>query len=77
MDLKVSDGVLRSIILSIIFGLPGACILLGLFDILIGDSFATLGYLGVRSHGWLFLGTGIGLYLIELFGLIGSREKRV
>ena len=58
---------MRTLIQSIILGVPGACILIGIFDIVLGDAFISLGFIGEKSHGWLFLWTGIAFYLIEFF----------
>jgi hypothetical protein len=65
MKLTGPGSLTRSILQAVVFGVPAAFILLGIFDIVLGDTFIALGYIGERSHGWIFLGIGIVLYLIE------------
>jgi len=67
METKFLTNLIRNISQSIIWGLPGACILIGIFDIVLGDAYISLGFIGEKSHGWLFLSIGIVVYLIELF----------
>ena len=76
MKLTGPDGLTRSILQAVVFGVPGAFILLGIFDIVLGDTFIALGYIGERSHGWIFLGTGIILYLIEIVVYYGILKRR-
>jgi hypothetical protein len=67
MDTKSLKNVIRYSIQIVIRGIPGACILMGVFDIVLGDAYSSLGFIGEKSHGWLFFYTGIVVYLIELF----------
>ena len=67
MDTKSLKNVIRNLIQIGIWGVPGACILMGIFDLVLGDAYISLGFIGEKSHGWLFFYTGIAVYLIELF----------
>jgi len=66
MKITGEDSIVRSLLLAIIFGVPGACIVIGIFDVVLGDSLIAVGFIGEKAHGWIFIGAGIATYLIEL-----------
>jgi hypothetical protein len=67
MKIIGKDSLVRSLLQAIVFGVPGAFIIIGIFNIVLGNSLIAYGFIGEKAHGWIFLGTGIIVYLIELF----------
>ncbi|HVP96597.1 hypothetical protein [Methanoregula sp.] len=67
MKLTGKDSLVRSLLLAIVFGVPGALIIIGIFNVILGDSLIAFGFIGEKAHGWVFIGVGVMVYLIELF----------
>ena len=76
MKIIGKDSLVRSLLQAIAFGVPGALILIGIFNIILGDSLITYGFIGEKSHGWLFIGVGLAVYLAELFVYVAILKRR-
>jgi len=63
----------QTIISLIVFGVPGACVVLGILSIMMGDVLKSFGITGLSSDGWIFLIIGIVIYLFELILYYGSQ----
>jgi len=68
MNIIGKDSLIRSLLQAIVFGVPGAFIVIGIFDIVLGDYLIAYGFIGEKAHGWIFIGIGIIVYLMELVG---------
>jgi len=66
MKITGKDSLVRSLIQALAFGVPGAFVIIGIFNIVLGDSLIAYGFIGEKAHGWIFIGVGITVYLIEL-----------
>jgi hypothetical protein len=49
----------------IVWSAAGACILFGIFGILMHDMLISIGITNVSMYGWITLGIGLALYLVE------------
>jgi hypothetical protein len=63
----------QTIITIFIYGVPGACVVLGMLSIMMGDVLKPFGITGLSSDGWIFLILGIVIYVIELILYYGTR----
>ena len=58
----------------VIWSVAGACILFGVFGILIHDLLSSVGISDVRTFGWVAVGAGIAIYLVEGFVFYEKKE---
>lgn len=56
----------QTIVNLFVYGAPGACMVLGIIAVMMGDALKPLGETALAIDGWIFFFIGLGVYIIEL-----------
>ena len=64
----------RTIVYIFVYGAPGACMVLGIISVMMGDALKPFGITGLITDGWIFFFIGLAVYIIELIAFYASRS---